>query len=104
MSIYDFFLFSVKVFVFKHIRKNALIIVLTCIPHKHFLFFGKFTANPCPLISLNHGTVKYVITEEGKTAIYNCLKGYQLLGSIQRSCLPNGEWSGSNSECQSKLM
>ena len=37
----------------------------------------------------------------GSVAIYSCVEGYMLLGNQNRTCLPNGEWSGGTPVCVS---
>ncbi|GAA6101124.1 CUB and sushi domain-containing protein 1 [Tachysurus ichikawai] len=49
-----------------------------------------------PLFGFQNNTQGYQI---GSTVFYSCRKGYLLLGSISRSCLPNLTWSGMPPEC-----
>uniref|UniRef100_A0AAY4DRL0 CUB and Sushi multiple domains 2 n=1 Tax=Denticeps clupeoides TaxID=299321 RepID=A0AAY4DRL0_9TELE len=49
-----------------------------------------------PLFGNQNNTLGYQI---GSTVLYTCRKGYLLLGSISRTCLPNLTWSGIQPEC-----
>ncbi|KAB5530866.1 hypothetical protein PHYPO_G00134270 [Pangasianodon hypophthalmus] len=49
-----------------------------------------------PLFGFQNNTQGYQI---GSTVFYSCRKGYLLLGSISRTCLPNLTWSGMPPEC-----
>uniref|UniRef100_A0A8B9LZ55 CUB and Sushi multiple domains 2 n=1 Tax=Astyanax mexicanus TaxID=7994 RepID=A0A8B9LZ55_ASTMX len=49
-----------------------------------------------PLFGYQNNTQGYQI---GSTVFYSCRKGYLLLGSISRTCLPNLTWSGMQPEC-----
>ena len=41
-------------------------------------------------------------TTQGHTVTYTCNTGYKILGSSRRTCLSNGQWSGSTAQCPSK--
>ena len=42
-------------------------------------------------------------TTFGKTAMYSCNTGYNLMGDNTRTCQATGKWSGSEPTCQSML-
>ena len=44
-----------------------------------------------------------VLTELSHVVRYSCDEGYELLGSLGRTCQVNGEWSGELPTCQSEL-
>lgn len=41
---------------------------------------------------------------QGNTVTYSCNTGYSISGSSSRTCLSNGQWSGSPTSCPSKLV
>ena len=45
-----------------------------------------------------------IVTSNLVTAVvtYSCNQAYFLVGDIQRTCLPTGEWSGATPTCQSE--
>lgn len=47
-------------------------------------------------------TFGFALKQIGSTVFYSCRKGYLLLGSISRTCLPNLTWSGMPPECIGK--
>uniref|UniRef100_A0AAY4DQP8 CUB and Sushi multiple domains 2 n=1 Tax=Denticeps clupeoides TaxID=299321 RepID=A0AAY4DQP8_9TELE len=51
-----------------------------------------------PLFGNQNNTLGYQV-KIGSTVLYTCRKGYLLLGSISRTCLPNLTWSGIQPEC-----
>lgn len=57
----------------------------------------------CPEHNINNGTVTIFGSEEFILAIYDCDKGYNLIGMEISVCLENYTWSGREPICQSKL-
>ena len=55
------------------------------------------------LMNVTNGEVDFSTTYGGSVATYSCNEGYVLCGSENRTCQPNGSWSGSPPECISKL-
>ena len=47
-------------------------------------------------------SITYTLTTYNSVATYSCGIGYNLVGDIQRTCLPNGLWSGQPAQCQSQ--
>lgn len=47
-------------------------------------------------------TLGFAPKQIGSSVFYSCRKGYLLLGSISRTCLPNLTWSGMPPECIGK--
>ena len=43
-------------------------------------------------------------TLEGSNVTYSCAQGLALIGDVTRTCLSNGEWSGSVPTCSGKPM
>ena len=43
-------------------------------------------------------------TLEGSNVTYSCVQGLALIGDVTRTCLSNGEWSGSVPTCTGKPM
>ena len=48
-----------------------------------------------------HGTLNTVYTSEVR---YSCISGYTLQGSDRRTCQSSGEWSGSVTQCNRRLI
>ena len=40
----------------------------------------------------------------GSEAVVTCKKGFRIVGSRQRFCKEDGQWSGNMTKCESKLM
>ena len=47
-------------------------------------------------------SITYILTTYNSVATYSCGIGYNLVGNIQRTCLPNGLWSEQPPQCQSQ--
>ena len=62
------------------------------------------TSDPeCPqLRNISNGKVEVNGYVEESVAIYECNKGYQLLGVCIRICYENSTWSGTEPICESK--
>ena len=63
--------------------------------------FDSFTAQPCPsMMMLQNGNIscdgEHVT---GTTCIFVCHLGYNLVGPVSRTCLPNNTWSGETTRC-----
>ena len=41
-------------------------------------------------------------TTLGLVATYSCITGYNLTGTMTRTCEPEGQWSGSAPTCESR--
>ncbi len=54
------------------------------------------------LTDINKGSVELEGTFVGASATYSCIEGYILVGSRQRACQPNGQWSDSEPSCRSE--
>ena len=55
----------------------------------------------CPkLVAPSHGSMQSCSNLLGRTCQFSCSKGYQMLGSRSRTCQSNGEWTGSETDCQ----
>ena len=50
------------------------------------------------------GVVRMSAKPVGAVATYECLGGYALLGDVERTCLPNGEWSGQEPLCHCRSL
>ena len=48
------------------------------------------------------GQVHFTSTRFGAIATYECLPGFHLMGNEERTCLENGQWSGTPPTCESK--
>ena len=59
--------------------------------------------SPCGSLSIINGMLTYQDTPQGttfeQTATYSCNSGYNLVGSMTRTCQANGVWSGSQPTC-----
>lgn len=55
------------------------------------------------LESPDNGVVDVPSRLPGSTATYDCLEGYDLVGSRTRSCQNNGFWTGVDPFCQRKI-
>lgn len=53
------------------------------------------------LSDIPNGEVDYTSSTVGSTATYTCNTGFELVGEMSRSCLANGEWSGTTPMCVS---
>lgn len=57
----------------------------------------------CSLLSApENGSVNADSTQYGGVAMYTCNTGYILVGSVKRTCIENGTWSGTSPHCQRK--
>ena len=64
-----------------------------------------FTLLDCPVLQQpDYGSISFVLNnpKHGNTVSFSCNDGYNLLGSAERTCMPNGEWSGASATCQGK--
>ena len=52
----------------------------------------------------SNGDASYTLTTEGSTVVYSCDDGFVLCGNQNRTCLPNGVWSGSVPDCISEYI
>lgn len=55
------------------------------------------------LRDIQNGRVVLTGTAVGSRASYTCSRGYLLVGDAVRNCQANGEWSGSEPVCKSKI-
>ena len=54
----------------------------------------------CPLLTIEDGRVTTSPgLAPGSTAIYSCNTGFELVGTSVRTCLPDGDWSGTQPAC-----
>lgn len=51
-----------------------------------------------------YGSVKQSGSTVGAQGVYDCNKGFTLKGNKIRKCLFNGQWSGSQPVCKSKII
>ena len=51
-----------------------------------------------------YGSVKQSGSTVGSQGVYDCNKGFTLKGNKIRKCLFNGQWSGSQPVCKSKII
>ena len=59
----------------------------------------------CPRLSdPQYGNVELSGLTVGSTAAYTCDGGFELAGIRVRQCQPNGQWSGNEPVCESKLI
>ena len=57
----------------------------------------------CPYLKFPEtGQIDLSSTSIGGLAEYSCHGGYLLAGDQERTCLPEGEWSGAEPECVGK--
>ena len=42
------------------------------------------------------------IPDSGETCTFTCNTGYQLMGSVMRTCQSNGSWNGNDAICTSE--
>lgn len=67
--------------------------------------FSSLSGRPCPLLTnIKNGYVemgcRVGIPRYGKTCFHSCNGGYNLKGNINRECLANGTWSGTEPTCE----
>ena len=65
-----------------------------------------FSLSDCPVLqSPEYGSVSPILNNpiRGDNVNIACNDGYNLLGSAERICMRNGEWSGTTVTCQGKL-
>jgi len=55
------------------------------------------------LRDIQNGRVVLTGTTVGSRASYTCNRGYLLVGDAVRKCQANGEWSGNEPVCKSKI-
>ena len=50
----------------------------------------------------DYGSISSVFNnpQSGNIVSFSCNDGYNLLGSAERTCMPNGVWSGTTVTCQ----
>ena len=54
----------------------------------------------CPPLTIEDGRVTTSPgLAPGSTAIYSCNAGFELVGTSVRTCLPGGDWSGTQPAC-----
>ncbi|CAH1787179.1 unnamed protein product, partial [Owenia fusiformis] len=53
----------------------------------------------CDDIKVDNGKTEGNGRRRGDLRVYSCKNGYTLSGSEERTCLSNGEWSGTEPEC-----
>ena len=59
------------------------------------------TAVECPILDPpKDGKVFFTSTSFGAVARYECISGFELLGDEERTCLEDGQWSGSDPICE----
>ena len=64
-----------------------------------------FTGIDCDVLEdIANGYVDFGKTSFGSTATYNCNSGFVLVGKGLRRCSEDGQWSGVEPSCESKLM
>lgn len=56
-----------------------------------------------PLDYPDNGIVNIDGTRVGSVATYTCTVGFVLVGDEERTCQTNGEWSGQEPVCNSKV-
>ena len=57
----------------------------------------------CPsLTAPTNGAISSNGSAYGSSASFSCSTGYQISGSLLRTCQSNGTWSGSQSICNSR--
>ena len=57
----------------------------------------------CPVLQQpEYGSVNSVLNnpQHGNNVSFSCNDGYNLFGSVERTCMPNGIWSGTTVTCQ----
>ncbi|XP_022109261.1 mannan-binding lectin serine protease 1-like [Acanthaster planci] len=60
-----------------------------------------FTGKPCvALVAPSNGYVSVPSATVGNTAEYSCEEGFRVAGPAERACLPSGEWSGNEPQCE----
>lgn len=65
------------------------------------ILFSPSKATDCgPLDNPKNGNVTLSDTIFRAEAVYACNEGHSLVGNNTRTCLTNGNWSGSEPECQ----
>ena len=58
----------------------------------------------CPqLENIDHGRLLVEGFLFGQSVLYECEVGYRLVGSVSRTCLASGTWSGTRPTCQPRL-
>ena len=65
---------------------------------------SNYDTGPCPPVTLEGGIVISRGNKIGDLATYQCSNGLNIVGNIQRQCLPSRRWSGNNPVCQRKLL
>lgn len=56
----------------------------------------------CGKLPFVFGIFSTTETTAGTTVRYTCFEGYTLFGAAERTCQPNGLWSGEQTRCESK--
>ena len=87
-----------------HCVKIGLQVTLLSDHCDHLLIIAEITC-PAPR-SLANGTLRLSSRPIycGSYVDYTCSIGYNLKGSIKRTCLSDGSWSGDNPVCESKRL
>ena len=65
-----------------------------------------FSQSDCAVLQPpEYGSVIPVLSNplHGNNVTFSCNDGYNLLGSAESTCMPNGEWSGTTVTCQGNL-
>ena len=81
-------------------------------PSLHGFHFYKCTLHnslvgvPCgPLAAPSNGHVNTSAgTSFGDIAMYSCIEGYMLNGTVERTCQDDGQWNGSKPSCESEIL
>ena len=58
----------------------------------------------CPSLTIKDGRVTVTGLTPGSTAIYTCDSGFELVGTVFRTCLTSGVWSGTDPVCNEGVL
>lgn len=82
---------------------------------KNFIFFKRnvlsyYTSCDLFVVEINcpdpgvpeHGSREGQSFRVGEKVLFYCFSGYYLLGSVERYCMPNGQWTGELARCNTE--
>ena len=67
------------------------------------MLFSQTVVDCGPESPPTNGTVSFDVTVFGSFLDYSCDPGYSLVGDNPRTCLENGDWSGTEPSCDGEI-